>query len=392
MCGIVGTVGHSPATPLLLDGLQRLEYRGYDSAGFAVLQDGSLVRVRRAGKVRDLRTAVDLSVLHATLGIGHTRWATHGAPSEENAHPQSDCLDQIAVVHNGILENHEALRDELVRRGHRFRSETDTEVLAHLVEEQFDGDLLEAVRQVVLRAEGAFALAVISVRCPDRIVAARRGSPLVVGRASGGSFLASDVPALLGHVDAVSFLEDDDLVEITTDSVRIVRLDGSETRRALHRVASAQTAIEKGGHKHFMLKEIHEQDRTLGETIHDAASSDGLCARVQAADLRPYDHVYFVSCGTAHHASLIAEYLWESYLGVPTQAIVASEFRMRSTHLTPRSLVIAVSQSGETMDTLMALRKAKQAKAQTIALVNHEMSTIAREADQALFTRAGVEV
>jgi glutamine---fructose-6-phosphate transaminase (isomerizing) len=392
MCGIIGSIGDTAVVPVLLEGLSRLEYRGYDSAGLAVIQNGMLLRTRKAGKVRDLTAAVADRFCTASLGVGHTRWATHGAPTEENAHPQVDCYESIALVHNGIIENHEQLREELLGQGHRFRSETDTEVLAHLVESYFTGDLLSAVNHALKRAEGAFAVAVISTQCPDRLVAARRGSPLVVGQSPAATFLASDVPALLGRADAVAFLEDDDLVELTRDTVRIVRPDGVEIKRPFHRVTTGQTAIQKGGYKHFMLKEIHEQGRTLGETVRDASAATGLEATIRQADLAPYDHIYLVSCGTAFHASLIAEYLWEPYLGVPIQAMIASEFRMRSPHLSKKSLVIAVSQSGETMDTLMALRRARDAGAQTIALVNNESSTIAREAATAVYTRAGVEI
>ena len=390
MCGIIGYVGDEPVVPLLLEGLTRLEYRGYDSAGIAVLQADELLRLRQVGKVRDLQESLQTLSLTSTIGIGHTRWATHGAPTEENAHPHIDCRGEIALIHNGIIENHAVLREELTRAGHEFSSQTDTEVLAHLVEHYFEGDLLAAVSRAVQRAEGAFALAVLSSRAPDRLIAARRGSPLVIGQAADAGFIASDIPALLGKAESVVFLSDDELAEITRHAIRIVDFQGQEIHRPSHRVTTDQVSIQKGGYKHFMLKEIHEQDRALGETIREKIENDRSATEELA--LRPYEHIYLISCGTAFHASLTAEYLWERFLDVPIQAMIASEFRMRSPHLSGRSLVIAVSQSGETIDTLMALRRAKEAGAQVIALVNNEQSTIDREADASVYTRAGIEI
>ena len=392
MCGIIGYIGNEPVVPLLLEGLSRLEYRGYDSAGIAIMQDEKLIRFRKAGKVRDLEALlVDVSS-SATAGIGHTRWATHGAPTEENAHPHFDCHGDIALIHNGIIENYLALREELVADGHEFRSETDTEVLAHLIEHHFDGDLLAAVTAAVRRADGAFALAVLCEKTPDRIVSARRGSPLVIGQSRDANFVASDIPALLGKADSVIFLADDELAELTSHAVRIVNLDGAEINRPPHRVRTDQVSIQKDGYKHFMLKEIHEQDRSVGETVREKTTREPSRLSILDDPIAPFDHVYLVSCGTAFHASLTAEYMWERYLDVPIQSMIASEFRVRSPHLSGRSLVIAVSQSGETIDTLMALRRAKSAGAQVIALVNNEQSTIDREADASIYTRAGIEI
>ena len=397
MCGIIGYIGSESVIPLLTEGLSRLEYRGYDSAGIAILQDSELVHFRKAGKVRDLAALVQDVCPSATVGIGHTRWATHGAPTEQNAHPHLDCHNAFALIHNGIIENHLTLREELLEAGHRFRSDTDTEVLAHLIEQSFHGDLLAAVTQAVRRAEGAFAIAVLSSRTPDRIVAARRGSPLVVGQSANGNFVASDIPALLGKADSVFFLADDELAELTEETVRIVDVEGTEIRRTPHRVSTDQVSIQKGGYRHFMLKEIHEQDRSIGETVREKMvreTTDDGSIRLSAVQgqIKPFDHVYLVSCGTAYHASLTAEYLWERYFDMPIQAMIASEFRMRTPHLSERTLVVAVSQSGETIDTLMALRRAKDAGAQVISLVNNEQSTIDREADASTYTRAGIEI
>jgi len=394
VCGIIGYIGREDVVPLLIDGLKRLEYRGYDSAGIAVLEHETIVRFRRAGKVRELADSLGAKHLTATVGIGHTRWATHGKPTEENAHPHFDCHGRIAVVHNGIIENHEPIRERLVSEGHRFASETDTEVLAHLIGAHFDGELLPAVTAALREVDGAFALAVLCADTPDRLVAARRGSPLVLAGDGIGSFVSSDVPALLGRADAVHFLADDEVGELTGDGFRVFDLSGREVERRLHRVHTDLVAIQKGGYKHFMLKEIHEQARSVGETVREKV--DPAAGRVTLPEIKgriePFDHIYLISCGTAHHASLVAEYLWEGMLPVPIQAMIASEFRVRSPHLSPRTLVVAVSQSGETIDTLMALRHAKDRGARTIALVNNEQSAIDREADASVYTRAGIEI
>ena len=392
MCGIIGYVGTDPVRDLLIEGLKRLEYRGYDSAGIAVLRQGVLERFRKVGKVRELEADLDREKFDAAIGIGHTRWATHGRPTEENAHPQLDCQGKLALVHNGIIENYLELREHLAAEGHVFQSETDTEVLAHLIEHHFDGDLAEAVRIAVRQAKGAFAIAVLCADAPDRLVVARRGSPLVIGTGATGTYVASDIPALLGSAATVQFLADDEVAELTRERVRITDFDGCEIVRSKHRVSTDQVSIQKGGYKHFMLKEIHEQPRAVGETLREKIAPSSSVVHAIEGSIPDYDHIYFVSCGTAFHASLVAEYLWEQMLDVPIQAMIASEFRMRSPHISPRTLVIAVSQSGETIDTLMALRRAKEAGAKVVALVNNEQSTIDREADGSVYTRAGVEI
>ena len=394
MCGIIGYIGRETVVPLLVEGLKRLEYRGYDSAGIAVLEDDAIVRFRRVGKVRELDEDLRSKTIDATVGIGHTRWATHGKPTEENAHPHLDCHGKIAVIHNGIIENYRPIRDRLISEGHRFASETDTEVLAHLIGARFEGDLLAAVFAALAEVEGAFALAVLCSDTPDRIVAARRGSPLVVARDDTGAFVSSDVPALLGRAEAVQFLADDEVVELTEDGFRVFDLSGQETERPLHRVNTDLVAIQKGGYKHFMLKEIHEQARSVGETIREKVGFDGRPLHLPKVEgrIKPFDHVYLISCGTAYHASLVAEYLWEEILPIPIQAMIASEFRVRSPHVSSRTLVVVVSQSGETIDTLMALRHAKERGAQIVALVNNEQSAIDREGDASVYTRAGIEI
>ena len=395
MCGIIGYVGEERVVPLLLEGLKRLEYRGYDSAGISLLnQDGSLDRFRKAGKVRDLESSLDAEALASTIGIGHTRWATHGAPTERNAHPHTDCHDRFAVIHNGIIENFLPIKNRLLAEGHIFDSDTDTEVLAHLVASHFDGDLVAAVTAAVSEAEGAFALAVLSSEAPDRIAVARRGSPLVLGHGDTGSFVCSDIPALLGKATSVQFLADDEVGLLTREGFRIFDMAMKEVVRPCHKVTVDPVSIQKGGYKHFMLKEIHEQSRALSETVREKAHADR--AGVDLSHLREavdgFDHIYLVACGTAYHAAMVAEYLWEQILPVPIQTVIASEFRMRSPHLTPNTLVVAVSQSGETIDTLMAIRHAREQGARIIALVNNEQSAIDREADGSVYTRAGIEI
>jgi glucosamine--fructose-6-phosphate aminotransferase (isomerizing) len=394
VCGIIGYIGSENAVPLLVEGLKRLEYRGYDSAGIAILDNETIVRFRRAGKVHELDEDLRSQTIGATTGIGHTRWATHGKPTEENAHPHFDCHGKIAVIHNGIIENYLPIRERLISEGHRFSSETDTEVLAHLIEAQFDGDLLAAVTATIAQVEGAFALCVLCSDTPDRLVVARRGSPLVLASDDTGSFVSSDIPALLGRAAAVQFLADDEVGELTAEGFRIFDLAGREVERPLHRVTTDLVAIQKGGYKHFMLKEIHEQARSVGETIREKVGvEDALISLPLVKDrIGRFDHVYLISCGTAFHASLAAEYLWEGMLPVPIQAMIASEFRVRSPHLSPGTLVVAVSQSGETIDTLMAVRHARERGASIIALVNNEQSAIDREADASAYTRAGIEI
>ena len=394
MCGIIGYVGSEPVVPLLFEGLKRLEYRGYDSAGIAILENGHMTLFRRAGKVRQLESEVLPHRLSATIGIGHTRWATHGVPTDENAHPHLDCRGKIAVIHNGIIENFQRLKEQLTEAGHRFRSQTDTEALAHLVEEHDKGDLLAAVTEAARQAEGAFAIAVLSEDDPNRIIVARRGSPLVVGTGEIGTFVSSDIPAIVNWVSHVVFLADNEVAELTSEGFRIRDLAGNPVKRPAQPVTMDPLSIQKAGYKHFMLKEIHEQPRAVGETVREKLGADGLSVHLSGVGDLPddFDHVYLVACGTAHHAGMVAEYLWEQLLGRPVHAVIASEFRLRRMPLTSRTLVVAVSQSGETIDTLMAIRNAKESGAKVIAVVNSIGSAIERESDAAVYTRAGIEI
>ena len=396
MCGIIGYIGSEPVVPLLLEGLKRLEYRGYDSAGIAVLQGEAVARFRRAGKVRDLEADLAGMAISATVGIGHTRWATHGPPIEGNAHPHLDCSGTIAVIHNGIIDNYLSLREKLAENGHTFSSDTDTEVLAHLIEEESreSDDFLDAVRLAVSQSEGAFAVAVLCASTPDRIYVARRGSPLVIGQSADGAFACSDIPALLGRATDVRFLGEDQVAELRSDGIRVADFAGKEIELPAHQVALDPVSIQKGGYKHFMLKEIHEQARAVGESLREKTDHEAFGLDLDSlGDLASnFENIYILACGTAYHASLAAEYMWEKLLPVTIQAAIASEFRVRDQYVDDKTLVIAVSQSGETVDTLMAVRRAREKGARIIALVNNERSAIDREADASVYTRAGIEI
>jgi glucosamine--fructose-6-phosphate aminotransferase (isomerizing) len=387
MCGIVGYVGSGQAQRVILAGLARLEYRGYDSAGLAVLGEGGIAIRRRVGKLKRLRDALK-EELPGNLGIGHTRWATHGLPSEENAHPHLDCSGRIALVHNGIIENHRPLRERLAAQGHLFRSQTDSEVLAHLVEAHYRGNLVRAVAASLGEVRGALAIAVIHADHPEEIVVARLGSPLVVGLRDGEGFVASDVPALLPYTRKFLFLEDGEVARVRPGAVEVWDPQGRPKAAAFQHVPWDPLTAEKQGYRHFMEKEIHEQPQTVADTLLGARE-----APVDLwGDLGEIRHVFFIACGTSYHAALAAAYLWEPLLGIPVRAEIASEFRYRAPAVGPDTLVVAVSQSGETVDTQWAVRGARAQGAKVLALANVVGSTIPRESDLALYTRAGLEV
>lgn len=397
MCGIVGYTGPREAGPILIEGLQRLEYRGYDSAGIALVDDaGDLFVEKKAGKLVNLQTALLDRTPHAAIGLAHTRWATHGRPNDLNAHPHQDCTGDITVIHNGIIENFRELRDGLETRGHRLTSETDTEALAHLVEEAYAGDLADAVRAALRQAEGAYAIAVMHRGEPDRLVGARQDVPLVVGLADGEGFLASDVAAILAHTDRVIFLEEGDVADLRPGSVTISGVDGIPRQRAITIIDWSPEVAEKGGYETFMLKEIHEQPEALAQSIAGRVGRDD---RIMAGELdgledtlRSITRVEIVACGSASYASLVGAAALETWTGLPTRVTVGSEFRYSPPPLDERTLVIAVTQSGETADTIAPTRLARERGCPIVAVTNTVGSAITREADAVLFLQAGPEV
>lgn len=411
MCGIIGYIGGRSALDVALAGLRRLEYRGYDSAGVAVVADGRLYTLRKAGKLANLEKALSEADAPApgTVGIGHTRWATHGGPTDGNAHPHSDCTGAIAVIHNGIIENFAALRAGLESRGHELTSETDTEVVAHLLEIELaaaagsggagaagTNPLSEALRRVCGRLEGAFTLVAVHRDHPDVLVGARRNSPLVVGLGAGETFLASDVAAFIAHTRDALEIGQDQVVEARRDGVTVTDFAGSLVEGRPYHVDWDASAAEKGGFPYFMLKEISEQPTALADTLRGRLSNAGEIVldeeRLSTQDFRDVDKVFIVACGTAYHAGLIAKYAVEHWTRLPCEVEMASEFRYRDPVLDRSTLVIAISQSGETLDTLMAVKHAREQKARVLAICNTNGSTIPRESDAVLYTRCGPEV
>jgi glucosamine--fructose-6-phosphate aminotransferase (isomerizing) len=397
MCGIVGYVGPRPAIDVLISGLERLEYRGYDSAGLAIHDGEVLAVVRRAGRIADLVDAVEVTGgAEGSTGIGHTRWATHGAPTTRNAHPHGDCAQQVAVVHNGIIENWLELKDGLTARGHVFSSDTDTEVVAHLIEEMAALPLAEAVRTVMGKAEGALALAVVRRDEPQVVVGARRGSPLVVGVGDGENFIASDIPAFLSFTRSMVVIDDDRVVVVRPDSVEVTDLDGKKVIPETRTIEWDLEAAEKGGYRDFMLKEIHEQPKAIADTLAGRVDTLGRIHLDELAldrdQLRGFDKVFVVACGTSYHAALMAKYAIERWTRMPVETDIASEFRYRDPVLDDRTLVIGISQSGETADTLAATRYAQAQGSTVVGVSNVVDSSLARESHAVLYTRAGPEI
>ena len=388
MCGIIGYTGKEEALPLLLGGLERLEYRGYDSAGVALIENGKLIVEKRVGKIRELVRSLWGKPYKAKTGIGHTRWATHGEPSTENAHPHTDEKEEFAVVHNGIVENYLELKRDLERDGVKFRSGTDTEVIAHLVAKNYKGDLLEAVLEAVKKLKGAFAFAVITVHEPGRIVGVKQGSPLVIGIGEGENFLASDIPAILPYTRRVIALSDGEVADITPEGVNLYDFGGTPLTREITVVPWDIISAEKAGFKHFMLKEIYEQPKAVGDTIRGLISS----GEELPFSLKSFRRVLIIACGTSYHAGLIGKFWIEKYAQVPVEVVYASEFRYSDSPVSDKDLVIGVSQSGETIDTKFAVNYARERGAYTLAVVNVVGSSIDRESDFTLHTHAGPEI
>ena len=398
MCGIVGYVGREQAVPILLQGLKRLEYRGYDSSGLAVLtpQSGRVILRKAQGKIHNLEELINSQPPPSNYaGIAHTRWATHGAPNRVNAHPHADCRGKILVVHNGIIENYQTLKDNLREKGHKFVSETDTEIIAHLIEEYDKGDFLKAVLKAILQLKGAFALGVISTDHPETLIAARAGSPLIVGLGKGENFIASDVPAIAEHTQKIIFLKDKELVVLKKDQVNVYKFSGEKIPLRAAKVDIKAAAVEKQGYAHFMLKEIHEQKDVLKQMFQYRVQGKNVCLDgldLSDKQLRELKNIVVVACGTAYHAGLIGKYIIEAFARIPVSVDVSSEFRYRGPILNQKSLVVAISQSGETADTLAAVREAKSKGARIVSICNVVGSSLTRESDGVLYTHAGPEI
>ncbi|HMG70431.1 MAG TPA: glutamine--fructose-6-phosphate transaminase (isomerizing) [Gemmatimonadaceae bacterium] len=397
MCGIIGYIGMRGATPLLLEGLKRMEYRGYDSAGVAVMNGGGVETRKAAGKISELERALAASPVAGDMGIGHTRWATHGVPNECNAHPHIDCKGNIAVVHNGIIENSGTLKRGLEERGHKFVSETDTEVIAHLIEEAFDGNLEDAVIEALWQIEGTYGIAVVSSQDKNKIVAARKGSPLLIGLGDGEYYVASDVSAILAQTREVVYLDDGDVAVLTRDGYTVLNQRAQQLEKGVSKIDWDLDQIERGGFAHFMLKEIFEQPATVenamrGRLLPDQGTSKLGGLNMTDEELLRFDNILITACGTSWHSALIGEHMLESLARIPVEVEYASEFRYRNPVVTDKTLCIVISQSGETADTLAAMREAKSRGARTYGIVNVVGSTIARESDGGIYVHAGPEI
>lgn len=401
MCGIVGYVGNKQVVPLIIDGLRKLEYRGYDSAGIAVVNEGHDLEIRRAeGKLRNLEETIRLSPLDGTYGIGHTRWATHGRPTEENAHPHRDCTGRVVVVHNGIIENYLQLKERLRKSDHHFVTETDTEIMAHLIEEYLkqDSSFEQAVRSAVSELRGIFALSIINADEPDTIIAVRQGPPVVIGLGDREFFVASDIPPILQHTRDVFFLGDGEIAVINRDAVRVTDFEGNSVQPSIQRITWDPIMAEKGGFKHFMLKEIYEQPRSVRDTVQGRISLDSgqvfldEMSNITEADFKRFTSIKIAACGTSWHAGLAGKYMIEQLARIPVDVDYASEFRYRNPVINEDSLLLVISQSGETADTIAALREAKELGARVLAICNVQGSMIVREADGTILTHAGPEI
>lgn len=396
MCGIVGYIGKAQAAPILLDGLAKLEYRGYDSAGISIFDGENINTVKTKGKIKDLRELThDGADLAGTVGIGHTRWATHGEPSDVNSHPHMNASETISVVHNGIIENYLELKKRLLTKGYVFQSETDTEVVTLMLDYYFDGDLLKTLSKVMSRIEGSYALGIINKDNPDEIIAVKKDSPLIVGLSEDGNYIASDIPAVLKHTRKIYILEDGEIVKLTRDNVTVYNQDLDVIEKEVTEIQWDVSAAEKGGYQHFMMKEIHEQPKAVRDTIFPRLREDEVFIhelRMTDEQIKKLQKIFIIACGSAYHAGVTGKYVIEELSRIPVEVDLASEFRYRNPILEDNTLAIIISQSGETADTLAAMREAKRHGVRTLAVVNVVGSSIAREADDVLYTWAGPEI
>lgn len=396
MCGIVGYIGNRKATDVLTQGLEKLEYRGYDSAGVAVIDDNRINVTKCKGRLKNLEEKLETMPIRGTIGIGHTRWATHGEPSDRNSHPHVTAKGNIAVVHNGIIENYLEIREELTNKGYSFVSETDTEVVPYLIDMYYEGDLKEAVIKALQRMKGAFALGVLCMDEPDKLIAVRKDSPLIIGKGKNENFIASDIPAVINWTRDIYILENGEMAVVTKDGVNLMKFDGTPIQKEIYKVTWNIDEAQKGGYDHFMLKEIFEQPKALRDTLSPRVDENGKIKlddiKLTKENIENINKVYIVACGTAYHAGLVGKALIEKYVNIPVLADIASEFRYNNPFVDEKTLMIVVSQSGETADTLAALRLAKEKGARTLAVCNVVGSSISREADDVFYTWAGPEI
>ena len=397
MCGIVGYIGNKQAVPILIEGLQKLEYRGYDSAGVAIYNEGKIEIRKYKGRLAVLEEHLKTENLVGTMGIGHTRWATHGEPSDRNSHPHSNCSGDIVVVHNGIIENYMSIKAMLLGKGYVFTSDTDTEVLAHYIDYYYHGDIVEAVKKVLEKVRGSYAFAVISMREPDKMVCVRKENPLIVGIGEGENFIASDIPAILSHTKKIYLLDENEIAVIKKDEIKFYHVDGIEVKKEIFEVNWDVAAAEKGGYEHFMIKEIHEQPKAVKDTMTSRIIEDSEVIKLDdisltKEDLEKFNKIFIVACGTAYHAGMVGKYVIEKLARIPVEVDIASEFRYRNPIVDDKTLTIIVSQSGETLDTFAALKEAKRKGARILSIVNVVGSSIARESDDVLYTWAGPEI
>ncbi len=397
MCGIVGYIGYKQAAPFLLDGMSKLEYRGYDSAGVAVMENGAIRVDKCVGRLDALRQKLAGRLPVGTMGIGHTRWATHGRPSDRNAHPHSDSSGRFVVVHNGIIENYLGIKEELIEKGHVFVSETDTEVVAHLMAELYDGDFESTVKQVLRRIKGSYSLVFLCQLEPDKIICTKKDNPLIIGLGEGENFIASDIPAIINQTRRTFIMSDGEIATVTADSVWVQDINGVPISKKVFEVSWNAEAAEKGGFEHFMLKEIYEQPKSMRDTMTGRVDAEHLCIKFPelnwtAEEMAAVNRIFIVACGTAYHAGIVGKYYLEQLAKVPVEVDIASEFRYRHPLVDGNSLCIVISQSGETSDTLAALREAKRLGARTLAVTNVVGSSISRDADQVVYTYAGPEI